>query len=190
MTAPMLRIWGSFAVQKEDLASPLQPRRMFLQLPGSSKANQDRETHHQSRSRCPLQLHLQLQVQSEAMRSPSIATQLLPVATSLHRKMATKSRSCDAIEVAQEQASMWTQLCHKGTSYLHVWQMAHPTDRDRKTISKQWDKKQKDKCTDSLILNSSLSGGATGITNLVGTMSNQTQFIQTWDSRLMYCTHR
>lgn len=106
MTAPMLRIWESFAVQKEDLASLLPPWKMFLHLPGTSQANQDRETHHHCHSQCLLQLRLQLQVQSEAMRLPSIATQLHPVAISRHMKMATRSNCCDGIEVVTGQMSM------------------------------------------------------------------------------------
>lgn len=185
MIAPTLRIWESFAAQKEEMASPLPLWRMFLHLPGGNQANQDRETHHHSHNRCPHRLHLKLQAQSEAMRSPSIATQLLPDATFHHRKMATRSSSCKGVEAVPGQGSKWTQLCHRGTSYLHVWRMVQRTGQDRSPVHRQWDRRPKDRCTDSLILNSSLSGGATGITRLVGTMSNQSQFIQTWEWRLM-----
>lgn len=138
MTAPTLRTWGSFAAQKGELAPPLSLWRRPLRPPGTSQTNQDRETHHHHRSLCHPQLHPQPQPKSplhlqEAMRSPSIATQLLHVAAaSLHRRMATRSRFCDGIEAVPEQNSRSAQLCHKGTSYLHIWQMAQPTGRDRR----------------------------------------------------------
>lgn len=131
MTARTLRTWGLFAVQKGDLAPHLSPWGNLLHPPGISQARQDRGTHH---SLYPLQPQPKSPLPpQEAMRSPSIAAQHLPVAAASHRrKMATRSRSCDGIEVVPEQVYRLAQLCHKGTSYLHVWQTAHPTGRGRR----------------------------------------------------------
>lgn len=131
MTALTLRTWGLFAVQKGDLAPHLSPWRNVLHPPGISQARQDRGTHH---SLYPLQPRpISPLLPQEAMRSPSFATQHLPVAVASHRrKMATRSRSCDGIEVVPEQVHRLAQLCHKGTSYLHVWQTVHPTGRGRR----------------------------------------------------------
>lgn len=106
MTAATLRTLGSFAAQKGDLASPLSPWREGPHPPGSSQAKEGKETN----SLCLLQVHLRPRPPShlllqEVMRSPSIVAKPLPVAASPHRKMVTRSKSCEGIAVVPEQAS-------------------------------------------------------------------------------------
>ncbi len=144
MTVLMVKTLGLFAAQKGDLASHLPPYRGLLHPP----VGQDRETHHNPWF---LQLHLQPQPKSppllqEDMKSPSTATQYLPVAAAFRRrKMDTRSRSYEGIEAVPERPRRSALLCHKGTSFLHVWQTAHPTGRDRRQrgpVHKQWEEMQ------------------------------------------------
>lgn len=125
MTAHTLRTWGLFAVHKGELASQLSLWRSLLHPLGVRQAKGDQHSLHPLRHQPLSPLPLQ-----EAMRLPSIATQHLPVAAaSPRRKTATRSRSCDGIEVVPEQVHRLAQLCRRATSYLHVWQTAHPTGR-------------------------------------------------------------
>lgn len=177
MTAHILRTWGLFAVQKGELVSQLSLRRNLLHPLGVRQARGDQHSLYplQQQPLSPLLLQ-------EAMRLPSIATQHLPVAAaSPRRKTATRSRSCNGIEVVPEPVHRLAQLCHRATSYLHVWQTAHPTGRGwrwRGPIHKQGDEREAARKTDSLSLKSSQSGGVTGISSSAGTMLNQSLLIR------------